>query len=346
MQRRGVARTRPPPSMIARVLIRGDGVAAACCAHLLSRAGFQIRLEPAGRPRVPSILLSQAALALIRDVFDRPELLADRPRTERRVVAWTPGAEPVAMPHAATVAHEGALLDLLAPAGLQGFDGPPDFTIETSKPPVGGPRRFGARQAVAAEVRIARPEDRSTCWAEGLDEGWLFLAPNPSGPSWLLAVGAAPDRLLAQSRLIGPRTRPTGATSPAFDVCPRVADTLVGERWVACGTAAIAFDPICGDGVAQAVRESVLAAGVIQAMRAGEDAAALLGHYRAMLIAAMRRHLKLCADYYAANTGAWWSAETQALVDGYAWCTAKLAAEPEPRFVLQGFTLARRETAA
>ncbi len=66
-----------------------------------------------------------------------------------------------------------------------------------------------------------------------------------------------------------------------------------------------------------------------------------------MLAAAMRRHLKLCADYYSAmGSRPWWSAELGALAQGFHACTAKLAAAPEPLFTLRGFRLEPREAAA
>lgn len=330
-----------------KALVQGDGVAAACCAHLLRRSGIAVRVEGQARSRVPAVVLGEAALALIRDVFERPDLLAASPPVTRRIVAWGPSAQPVAMPHAAVVASEDALLADLRVEEAPGFDGPPDFVVQAGAAAPEGQRRFGARKAVAAEVRMRSDDDLSACWVEAMDEGWLFLAPNPEGSSWLLAVGAPPDQLLAQSRLIGGRVELTEGRSGAFDVCPRLAGRLTGDEWLACGTAAIAFDPICGDGVAQAVRGAALAAAAIVAVGEGGDPKALLGHYELMLIATMRRHLKLCADYYDTMASRpWWSAELAALVEGHLWCTERLAAAPEPAFVLQGFRLAPREVAA
>lgn len=331
-----------------RVLIRGDGVAAACCAHLLRRSGIAVRTEDAVRSRVPALVLSAPALALIRDVFERPTLMADSPAIDRRMVAWTLAADPVALPHAAIVTSEGALLAALPVGRDADFDGQPDLVVQTGAAPAAdAQRRFGAREAAAVQVRLKEPDDLSACWIEALDEGWLFLAPSPEGPSWLLAVGAPPERLALKSRLIGPRIELTDRRSAVFDVCPRIATACSGDGWLACGTAAVAFDPICGDGVAQAVRGAVLAAATIVAIREGGSAPQLLGHYDSMLVAAMRRHLKLCADHYgplAANP--WWSGELLALADGYRWCTEKLAIAPEPAFELRGLRLTPREAAA
>src|ERR1700744_178811 len=283
---------------LARVLVRGDGVAAACCPHLLRRSNLAVRIEGSGRSRVPAIMLSDPAVALLREVFDRPGLLANAPRIDRRGGAW--GGQPVCMPHSAQAASEDGLLAALAIADEADFEGAPDFVIHTGAPAEGGQRRFGARKAVAAEIRMKAADDLSACWVEALDDGWLFVAPNPGGSSWLLAVGGPPERLLAQSTLIADRIELTPVRSGAFDVCPRIAAAPTDQGRMACGTAAVAFDPICGDGVAQAVRGAILGVAVIVAISEGGDARTLLAHYDLMMIATMRRHLKLCADFYEA----------------------------------------------
>ena len=64
---------------------------------------------------------------------------------------------------------------------------------------------------------------------------------------------------MAKSRLIADRAVVVDGPVSMFDSCPGMSLPLCGDRWVACGPAAIAFDPICGDGTAQAVREAILA---------------------------------------------------------------------------------------
>ena len=56
------------------VLIRGDGVAARCCAHLLGQVGYRVSVERAARRKGPSVMLSQPAQNLIRDIFQRDDL--------------------------------------------------------------------------------------------------------------------------------------------------------------------------------------------------------------------------------------------------------------------------------
>ncbi len=327
----------------ARVLIRGDGIAARCCARLLGVAGIEVWSDRVERPRVPAIMLGTAALALIRDVFDRPGLFMDGHRIERRAVAW--GGDPVVVPHNAVVVAEAALIAALPGCEAARGDEAVDFTVHTAPMPAMSPqRRFGSRRAVAAEVGLVQGVDAAGCWVEALDAGWLFLVPGAEGATWLLGVGGALDALVAQSRLVAPMIETVGRASNAFDTCPRIAPILHGEDWLLCGSSAIGFDPICGDGAAQAVREAILAAATIVAIVEGGDRAALLAHYQSMLIAAMRRHVKLCADFYGAGgSGPWWTAELDALVAGHEWLTARLATAAPPRYQLNGFRLVERE---
>jgi 2-polyprenyl-6-methoxyphenol hydroxylase-like FAD-dependent oxidoreductase len=328
------------------VLIRGDGVAACCCAHLLKNAGLRVMVERPDRPRVPAIMLSDPALALIRDVFGQPSLFSRLPRIERRVVAWGADAEPVSLTHSAAVVSETLLLESLG----RGFTADPgvypDFTIRTSRPlpSVAAEKRFGSRRAAAAQVALRDETDRSTCWIESLEEGWLFLIPNASESTWLLAVGAALESLLARSRVIARRVNLLGGRSGEFVTCPRIVTPLCGDGWLACGTVAMAFDPICGDGTAQAIREAILAAAVVRGIAEGGDAPSLFSHYETRLTAAMGRHLALCAEFYrSGGTGPWWQAELESLAAGYRWCASKLAGAGEPRYRLRDFVLECRQ---
>lgn len=343
----GAAREKPRPAdrKDLTVAIHGEGIAANCCAHLLARAGFVTTRTAGGRTPVPAILLSDTALALLRSVFDRPDLFADRPRITHRVVAWG-FSEPVRLPHGAVVVSEGDLDGALA--GPRGAEATANLSIHTAPPfPRGAVRSFGSRSTVAAHVRLRYETDRSVCWIEAVETGWLFLIPAGETSAWLLAVGASAQVLLSQSRHIGPRIDAVGKTSAAFETSPRMLTSLVGPQWLACGSAAIAFDPICGDGTAQAVREAILASALIGAIGEGGDPAALRLHFESMLIAAMRRHLRLCAQFYASGgEGEWWRAQLADLAEGFDWCTARLAKMPEPRYELHDFRLVARGAAA
>jgi hypothetical protein len=313
-----------------RVLIRGDGIAARCCEHLLTQAGCEVASDLADRPRLPAIMLGGAAISMMRDVFAKPELFAGCHRIRKRAVAWGPCAELVMLDHSAIVVSEQELLSSVGPPSEHAWIDA-DWTIITSRPlPEGSiEHRFGTRLAHALPVAITGDSD--ICWIESLDAGWLFLIPTAENAGWLLAVGAESQMLLEESRFIAPRIEGVGSAFPAY---PRIMNPLAGDHWIACGSAAMAFDPLCGDGTANAVREAILAAAVI---RAGEEA---VPHYEARLLAGFQRHLATCVEFYqSGGAGAWWGMETAALRTGLEWCAARSRSFGPYRYQLQGFDL-------
>jgi hypothetical protein len=318
------------------VVIRGDGVAAYCCAYLLSKAGFRIDLQPLIRPRLPVILLGDQALALIRDIFDQPALFSDLPRIRKRAVVWGPGAKPIQVEHSAVVVSEELLLAGIRPALLpNGADY--DWTIFAARPLPSTvvEHCFGSRMASAVPVMPKESCDPAACWIESLDDGWLFLV-----PGWLLAVGAKVEKLLGKSRLIAEQIRQLGACSSAFPAYPRIGSPLSAPGWLACGTAAMGFDPICGDGTAHAIREAILASAVIRALAAGGSTDDLLSHYQARLTTGFRRHLTLCRQFYlSGRAGPLWDSELEAIDRGIQWCDSALQNHASFRYQLRGFEL-------
>lgn len=332
------------------IVLRGRGVAVSSAAHLLGAAGIATVRETGQRRTVPVIMLSDPALALLRDVFGQPSLFAGKARIEQRIVRWG-DTDPVAMPHGAVVVSEDDLAAALDPQGVPHITPAAetaDFTLHAMPPfPHANRLRFGERLSATARVTLTPAAAPATCWIESVAGGWLFLIPDGNGGAWLLAVGAAPDALAAQAPMIGPLIAAMEPAGTTFDTSPRMLARLAGEGWLACGTAAIAFDPICGDGTAQAAREGILASAVIGALDRGENPADLAVHYHSLLLAAMRRHLRLSLPFYASGgAGRWWQDQYASARAGYDQCSALLGKLPEPRFALHGFDLVRRELAA
>jgi hypothetical protein len=352
---------------MASVTIRGRGVAASCCAHLLRQAGFRAGVEPvpkkvgepadhpapqtAGlhgpRPPLPAILINDRALALIRDVLGRRDLLDGQTRVRKRVVAWGRGSEPRTFEHSAIAVSEQWLLDAIRPSLPAEDDGDARWTIFSS-PPLPGlahEHRFGSRIASAASVTLRNHSEPAACWIESLDAGWLFLIASRPDSGWLLAVGASPESLLGRSRVIGPQIESCVAPVGEFPVYPRIASPLCSQApdepgWLACGTAAMALDPLCGDGVAHSIREAILAAAVIRAIGNGGNAADLFSHYEARMIAAFERHLSLCLEFYrTGHGGEWWDSECRALEQGRDWCRREIGDRRRFQYRLKGFEL-------
>lgn len=324
-------------------MVRGDGVAACCSAYLLAQAGFSVDLESVDRPRVPVILLGGQALALIRDIFEQNELFANAPRIRKRVVAWGPGAEPITLDHSAVMVSEEEMLDAIRPKLAPSGAADMRWTIHAARP-LPAPAQdhcFGSRVAQMIPVSLQPNADPETCWIESLETGWLFLT-----PGWLLAVGAPSEILLGQSRVVEKHIigygghGGHGAAQASFPAYARIASPLAGDGWLAAGTAAMAFDPICGDGTALAIRQAILASAVIRAIASGGNIADLLAHYRTRLVAGFARHLSLCREFYrTGGPGPLWQAEREAIDSGIGWCRAALADHTVFRYQLRGLEL-------
>ena len=331
------------------VFIRGEGVAACCCAHLLKQADLHLRLESVDRPKQPAIMLGQTAQKLLRDVFVRPDLFDGFPRIRKRVVLWGANAELLEVPHVGVVASERVLLERIRPAPEDAdlpAIAPFDWTILASRPLPPGSlgHEFGSRIAAAARVGMKAASEREVCWIESLDRGWLFLLPDGADGGWLLSVGDPADSLLGGSRLIAKQIEDLGEPGAKFPSHPRITDPLCGMGWLACGAAALGFDPLCGDGAGHAVREAILASAVIRAATDGADTQALVVHYRARLLAGFMKHLQTCGEFYArGRRGDWWDGEIESLRQGLAWCRGQLDGASGGRFRLNGFALEAME---
>jgi hypothetical protein len=326
------------------IFISGDGVAACCCSYLLKQAGFRVEVKRGDRPRLPAILLSDAALALIQGVFG--DLSLDPSHAIRnRVVAWGPDAQVLTLEHSARVVSEQSLLAKLWSRVDVESEADADWTIFSSLssgplPPGAMEQSFGMRTASVVQVTLKDTVDPSSCWIESLESGWLFLIPNSPGSAFVLAVGDRAESMIDSSRLIAKQIAERGESSGEFPAHPRILSSLCGDRWLACGTAAMAFDPICGDGTSHAVREAVLAAAIIQAAANGESPEELRSHYETRLLAGFGRHLALCSQFYKTGYhGAWWERELKSLEEGMAWCGQQIGNRKTFRYQLNGFEL-------
>jgi hypothetical protein len=286
-------------------------------------------------------MLSEPAQALMREVFGQDGLFRGLPQIRKRIVAWGPNAAPVELNHSAIMVSEEALLDSLGEAP-PAADAETGWSVFASQPlpASSAEHRFGSRMASAMKVALKATCEAEACWIESVERGWLFLIANGPGFGWLLSVGADPGELLGQSRLIRQQVAAWQPSQARFAASPRIMAPLGETGWIACGTAAMAFDPLCGDGAANAVREAILAAAVIGAVARGGEPAPLLAHYEARLTAGFRRHLAHCLQYYeSGGNGPWWQAEAASARKGMEWCAQRLSGHTEFRYKLNGFEL-------
>jgi hypothetical protein len=289
-------------------------------------------------------MIGETAQRVLGDIFPGVELFKGLPRIRKRVVKWGRDAQALALPHAAVVVSEQTLLSriepLLAPA--RGTEGEaPEWTIFSSRP-LPEPSEdihFGSRLAVASAVQLKPGCDPQASWVESLPHGWLFMLPNEEG-GWLLSVGDSVEELLAESSLLAPQILSVRGDGKSFPCHPRVAQPLCGPDWLACGSAALGFDPLCGDGSGYAAREAILASAVVRAASQGEGREGLLAHYRARLLAGFEKHLGACAEFYrSGHDDPWWNEQKRDTERGLAWCRAQLSGCGAFQYRLSGFSL-------
>jgi hypothetical protein len=326
------------------VCIRGDSVAACCCARLLSDRQHTVLLDPQTRTRVPALLLNQSSQSLLADTFVERALFAGLHSIQRRIVAWGPSATPNVLPHSALVIPEGLLVQRLwaNTSATSPYNPSTGWTVVTAGDiaSYGTVQHFGSRTAVGTPVELLPDVPDDACWIESVENGWLFLISSGEGHGTLLSVGAPRAQLVEESRLIGPLIAVCETDSPAFPVYPRILSPLTGSGWLACGTAAIGFDPVCGEGVGNAVREAILVAAVLRALFRGSDPYSVLMHYSARLLTGFHRHLKMCVEYYtSARCSSWWDGQIELLHAGIVWTEKELKKCAAPRYRLVDFDL-------
>lgn len=324
--------------MISEVAIEGDGIAATCCAKLLSRRGVN-RSFSYSRTRQdrPTLLINSQTEKLISDVFETKILDQAQP-VRRRGVLWGPrGSQAAWFPHSGYAVSESALLERLWARVPETNDHEPDWTIRSASSTAR--HEFGNRIATNVNVKLKQRKN-DACSIESLDAGWLFLLPAGEGLGSLIGVGGEPALLLGESRLIGPQVADLIGTTARFASSPRISVPLCDVGWLACGSAAMTFDPICGEGAGNAVREAILAAAVLGRVHEGADIAPVLGEYRARLLAGFGRHLELCKQFYiSGRRSGWWDEQVKACERGLEWTRTQLAAVPSPSRRLIGFDL-------
>jgi hypothetical protein len=293
-------------------------------------------------------MLSETTQKLLQDVFESTDLLTGLHRIRKRAVLWGDGREPIVLPHSALVVSEEAILDRLQgplpPVEPEQEDS--EWSILAARPArddgsaVCVEHHFGSRMACASPVTLKTAAASDACWIESQGDGWLFLLPCSARIGWLLSVGAPPETMLANSRLLAAQIAETGEGVGRFASEPRIRDPLAAPGWLACGSAALGFDPLCGDGAGNAAREAILCAAVIRAASQGADVPGVVAHYATRLTAGFRRHLEVCREFYqSGGSGPWWDLQISELDRGLEWSSQQLNRLPGFKYRLNGFSL-------
>jgi hypothetical protein len=289
-------------------------------------------------------MLSDSTRLLLEDAFEDRTIFDGLPRIRQRIVAWGSFREPVVLPHTGIVVSESALLERLWQKA--DFDASSaeasewEIRCSGNASAEGERRRFGSRVAFAFEAWLSEQASPDACWIESVENGWLFLISAGEQRASLLAIGASAEELLEGSRLIAKQIGGVDGAGFQFPAHPAIHTPLTGDSWIACGTAALGFDPIGGEGVGNAVREAVLASAVIRAILRGGDVSALMSHYSARLIGGFFRHLESCIAFYGGGgSSPWWRSQLAELKRGIDWTRSEAGNWPPARYRLVNFDL-------
>ncbi len=328
--------------------IHGGGIAACCVARLAKARRWQVTSAPGAKPGGPTLLVNESTSLLLSDVFGTTDgLFTGGVEILQRIVRWGPNSDTIELPHRGDAIDETLLLRRLWTRLDEGMrtlktaaDAEANWNIYTTLSSAPCMRQgFGTRTAAAVPVDLRHP-DAQACWVEATRTGWLFLLPCGGGRAALLATGAAVDELLRESILIAPQVAAVHGPGTTMSTAPSIAETAAADGWVACGSAAMSLDPICGEGAGNSVREAILATAVVAAIERGAPARLALAHYQERLLAGFLRHLTVSRRFYSTGgTAGWWQEQTACIDRGIAWTQQRLAELPPPTYRLNGFEL-------
>jgi hypothetical protein len=173
-------------------------------------------------------------------------------------------------------------------------------------------------------ISLCHPiQKRIVAW--GPDAAPMTLAHS----AWVVSEADLSGRLWQQVTVPGKAEEcPVGLEFSAY---PRIAFPLCGDGWLACGAAAMAFDPLCGEGTGNAARQAYLATAVVGAVRDDEPVEELLAHYTSRQMHGFLRHLQICLSFYqTGGSTSFWQSETALLGQGIEWAERVLRESAKP----------------
>jgi 2-polyprenyl-6-methoxyphenol hydroxylase-like FAD-dependent oxidoreductase len=340
--------------------IAGSGMAAASAAVSLTRFGWQVTMSPPARPRRGhAIALNSASRYLLDRLW--PGLMTGLPHhhLSHRVVLWREGAaqridEPGDVVDAAGLAER--MMTRLAAAGARlneaAREGASWTILATGRVASDAATSPGGRRiAFSAPVHLATTADRSGLLIEAVSTGWIGLLPtgmrsgivfactlpSPNAPAAVMAG------MMAESRLARRGIAALADVPSVLAAAPALRREHGDATVIHAGDAALAFDPISGDGAAAALRSAHLAAALGEAYACGTALGALRAFHDYRLERAMSVHLQgLLAFYGDAPFARLWRDECAAMRAWAKLLQRRLAGPKPPLFALSEAGLSAR----
>jgi flavin-dependent dehydrogenase len=178
------------------------------------------------------------------------------------------------------------------------------FAIDATGRPAALGRRLGAVRRIATR-RLAEEAESMQSRAEA-GYGWVDIVAGPDGWSYVATgPGGVKHHVLfgGRSRRISlPSPGSRAPSSRAWEAGFSILAPICGERWLAVGDAAAAFDPLTSQGLPQALASGLAAAHAVRRALAGDHSAAAL--YHSALVRTWLRSLRGSEAVYASE-GRW-----------------------------------------
>lgn len=295
------------------VKIVGSGFAALAALQSLEQHGIPVHIERAGaeqgRRPVP-LVLDEVAARLLSELFGT-EIFRGAQQLRRRFVSW--GADTRLVDQPSLAISKSTLLtrivENISTQTIEKKSGEANWTLiarERFSAP-GDKIEFGRRVTLSCEVALEPSHDPSVSRIESGTWGWMHLFPlgDRKGclqatvlPPFLSDPGELMESLLDQCSM--PLRRSIAGMNGSVDVqpsSPAISRRIAGERALKIGSAALRFDPLCGDGTAQSVRTGILAAASIAS--SSQFGTSSVTHYDRRITATFAAHLDACSSFYA-----------------------------------------------
>jgi 2-polyprenyl-6-methoxyphenol hydroxylase-like FAD-dependent oxidoreductase len=308
--------------------VLGSGVAGLTSAHLLTMRGWGVDCAMSPATPGPVVIISRVNAELLRELWHADEtLFAGAHRLRGRVVQWEGSADPTYTTTPALVMSIDVLQERLVDrAGEAGLCFVPrervdparyDWVIQAGgrEAASGESITFGCRRGVAVSVKLTSRAHTDRALIESVPGGWSIVIPQGLGRGTLQAVFSdQPVEPQAQLRVLLAQSQATSAlieeivSEPVgFAAMPRLAMTPCASGSIAVGDAAVALDPLSGNGVGSGLRSAILATAVLEAAAGDPAPQACFDHYTQRLRNTMRSHVQSCVEFYgrAAHAAGW-----------------------------------------
>ncbi len=289
----------------------GYGVAALAAAAVLGRAGIPFSLADAPSA-VRLLTLNRPTQELLADLFSQ-KLLKGLATSGGRIVDWEQASTATRVEDDALVIDLATLLARMRDQIALAQHPLPSPAIRI----MAGGRETNARLTAAPPLATCywdrlqicvEPRGTGTLAGQHVyagEHGWTFTAARLGG-GWfaqatvLPGVDAGERAAVSLARAMGlAHAGDIPVPDGWIDTAPALGSAVGPASQLYAGDAAVAYDPLCGDGCGHALRSGVLAAAVaVRALRHPEEAEQARGWYRSRLRLSFVQHLNACADIY------------------------------------------------